>query len=423
MSSASQRVELPEKLLPLFEPKRYKVIYGGRGSGKSWSVARALVCIAASRPTRILCARETQKSIQESVHRLIKDQIELLGLTEFFDIQETKILGKSGSDFQFAGIRQQGVANLKSFEGVDICWVEEAHVVTKKSWDVLIPTIRKPGSEIIITFNPELDTDETYQRFVLGGPPDAWIEEVNFDANPWFPPELETERLHMQQRDPISYENIWEGKPRAAVEGAIYANEIDALQRSGRFTTVSHDPMLKVHTVWDLGWNDQTVIGLVQRAASEIRLIGVYIARFTTYDADITELRKLPYRWGKDWMPHDARHKTKTSGGKSAEEIVRALGRDVEIVPNEYIETGIKYVRDVFPRLWVNSSHEGCKDWLNALKRYRRQISADGRRTGAPAHDDASHGADMLRYLAIVADQLSNEDWGKINYPKAMGIV
>lgn len=419
---SARRVEIPAKLLPLFQQHRYKVIHGGRGSAKSWSVARALVSLAASRPLRVLCARETQKSIQESVHRLLKDQITLLGLDGFFEVQETRILGKNGSDFQFAGIRQQGVANLKSFEGVDVCWVEEAHVVTKRSWDVLIPTIRKPGSEIWITFNPELDTDETYERFVLNPPPDSWVCEINYNDNPWFGAELEAERAHMQARDPIGYRNIWEGQPRAAVEGAIYAAEIDRLQREGRFTRVSHDPMLKVHTVWDLGWNDQTVILMVQRAASEIRIIGVYIARFTTYDEDIQELRKLPYRWGKDWMPHDARAKTKSSGGKSAEEIVTGLGRSVEIVPTEFIETGIKYVRDVFPRLWVDT---GCSEWLNALKRYRRVISADGKRTGEPAHDDASHGADALRYLAIVADRLSNEDWqaGKINYPPLKGIV
>ena len=150
------KLTLPEKLYPLLAPKRYKVLHGGRGSSKSWSVARALVHMATIRPIRVLCARETQKSIQESVHRLIKDQIGALGVEHLFDVQETKIIGTNGSDFAFAGVRQQGVANLKSFEAVDICWVEEAAVVTKKSWDALIPTIRKPGSEIWITFNPEL---------------------------------------------------------------------------------------------------------------------------------------------------------------------------------------------------------------------------------------------------------------------------
>jgi phage terminase large subunit len=417
------RLQIPETLLPLLEPKRYKVLYGGRGSAKSWSVAAALVMAATMRPLRVLCARETQKSIQESVHRLLKDTIERLEVGHLFEVQESRILGVNGSDFSFAGIRQQGVANLKSFEGVDVCWVEEAHVVTKRSWDVLIPTIRKPGSEIWITFNPELDTDETYTRFVLDPPPNSWVAEVNYTANPWFPQELERERLEMLRRDPLGHDNIWAGKPRAAVEGAIYAAEIDSLQKASRFTTVSHDPLLKTHTVWDLGWNDQTVILMVQRAGSELRIINVLISRFSTFESDIEELRRLPYRWGTDWMPHDARAKTKTSGGKSAEEIVKAMGRKVEIVPNEYIETGIKFVRTMFPRLWVDN--ERGKDWLNALKRYRRHKSADGAKTGEPVHDDASHGADALRYLAIVADKLSNDDWGggKIKYPAQMGIV
>lgn len=416
------KLQLPETLLPLLEPKRYKVLYGGRGSAKSWSVAAALIMAATMRPMRVLCARETQKSIQESVHRLLKDTIERLEVGHLFEVQENRILGTNGSDFSFAGIRQQGVANLKSFEGVDVCWVEEAHVVTKRSWDVLIPTIRKPGSEIWITFNPELDTDETYTRFVLDPPADSWVAEVNYTANPWFPPELERERLEMLRRDPLGHDNIWAGKPRAAVEGAIYAAEIDSLQKGGRFTTVSHDPLLKTHTVWDLGWNDQTVILMVQRAGSELRIVNVLISRFSTFENDIEELRKLPYRWGVDWMPHDARAKTKSSGGKSAEEIVRALGRNVQIVPNEYIETGIKFVRTMFPRLWVDNAKG--KDWLNALKRYRRHKSADGAKTGEPVHDDASHGADALRYLAIVADKLSNDDWGgSIKYPKHMGVV
>ena len=116
MSSASHQeltVHLPEKLLPLLAPNRYKVLYGGRGSAKSWSAARALVALAAARPIRVLCARETQNSIKESVHRLLSDQIELMGLAPFFEVQEARILGKNGSDFAFAGIRQQGVANLK----------------------------------------------------------------------------------------------------------------------------------------------------------------------------------------------------------------------------------------------------------------------------------------------------------------------
>jgi phage terminase large subunit len=385
-------------------------MWGGRGSAKSWTTAAALVHLATMKPLRILCARETQKSIQESVHRLIKDTIDRLGVSNLFEVQEARILGTNGSDFAFAGIKQQSIANLKSFEGVDICWVEEAQVVTKRSWDVLIPTIRKPGSEIWITFNPELDTDETYTRFVLDPPDNAWVQRINWNDNPWFNKEMDDERRLMERRDPIGYRTVWEGECRPAVEGAIYAQELDGLLRGGRFTSVSHDPLLKTHTVWDLGWNDQTVVLVVQRAASELRLLYAYISRFSTYEQDIQALRdwaaaKPGLQWGTDWLPHDAKAQTKTAGGRTGEQIVKALGRTVEIVPNLTVEEGIKQVRTAFPRLWIDKS---CQDWLNAIKRYHRQVSTDGAKTGLPVHDDASHGADALRYLAIVAEKLNN---------------
>jgi phage terminase large subunit len=385
-------------------------MWGGRGSAKSWTTAAALVHLATMKPLRILCARETQKSIQESVHRLIKDTIDRLGVSNLFEVQEARILGTNGSDFAFAGIKQQSIANLKSFEGVDICWVEEAQVVTKRSWDVLIPTIRKPGSEIWITFNPELDTDETYTRFVLDPPDNAWVQRINWNDNPWFNKEMDDERRLMERRDPIGYRTVWEGECRPAVEGAIYARELDDLLRGGRFAVVSHDPLLRTHTVWDLGWNDQTVILLVQRAATELRIVGALIRRFSTYEQDIQALKdwaseRPGLQWGTDWLPHDAKAQTKTAGGRTGEQIVKALGRTVEIVPNLTVEEGIKQVRTAFPRLWIDKS---CQDWLNAIKRYHRQVSTDGAKTGLPVHDDASHGADALRYLAIVAEKLNN---------------
>jgi phage terminase large subunit len=403
-------VWFPDKFQGLFEPRRYHVLWGGRGSGKSWGVARALILKAIKDPIRVLCARETQKSIQDSVHWLLKKQIGEMGLDWFFDVQESKIIGKNGSDFAFAGIKQQSVVNIKSFEGCDVCWVEEAQVVTKKSWDVLIPTIRKPGSEFFITMNPELDTDETYTRFIVEPPENAIVQRVNWDDNPWFNKEMDDERLLMSRRDPIGYRTVWEGECRPAVEGAIYARELDALLRGGRFAVVSHDSLLKTHTVWDLGWNDQTVILMVQRAASELRIVGALIRRFSTYEADIQALKdwaseRPGLQWGTDFLPHDAKAQTKTAGGRTGEQIVKALGRTVEIVPNLTVEEGIKQVRTAFPRLWIDKS---CQDWLNAIKRYHRQVSTDGAKTGLPVHDDASHGADALRYLAIVAEKLNN---------------
>ena len=205
----------------LFEAHRYKVIHGGRGSGKSWAVARALVLQAASKPLRILCTREIQESIRDSVHRLLSDQIQALGLGAHYEITQGEIRSRNGSLFVFSGLAQHTVESIKSFEGIDIAWCEEAQSISKRSWDVLLPTIRKVGSEVWMTLNPLLETDETYSRFVADPPRNAWVRRVNWRDNPWFPPVLEEERLETQRRDPDNYGNVWEGQPLRVAEGAI----------------------------------------------------------------------------------------------------------------------------------------------------------------------------------------------------------
>ena len=160
------RAQFPAKLRGLMLPRRYKILYGGRGGAKSWGVARALLLLAAQSPLRVLCAREIQKSMKDSVHRLLKDQIEALGLSDEYDVFDTEIRGKNGSLFLFTGLQSHTVDSIKSFEGVDRVWVEEGHGVSAKSWNTLIPTIRKENSEIWVTLNPDMDTDDTYIRFL-----------------------------------------------------------------------------------------------------------------------------------------------------------------------------------------------------------------------------------------------------------------
>jgi len=261
---SNPQAQFPKRLEFLFDEHRYKVAYGGRGSGKSWSFARALILQGASKTLRILCAREVQKSIKQSVHQLLSDQIQALGLGSFYEVLESEIRGKNGTQISFAGLATNTVESIKSFEGVDIVWVEEAQTVSKRSWDILIPTIRKESSEIWVTFNPDIDTDDTYQRFVINAPDNAHVVKVNWSDNPWFPSVLNDERLHCKLTNP-DYNNIWEGDCKAAVDGAIYANEIREAQENGRITTVPYDPMLKVHVVMDLGWNDSMSVILCQR--------------------------------------------------------------------------------------------------------------------------------------------------------------
>lgn len=218
------KLEFPEKILDVIaEPSRYKVLYGGRGSGKSWAVARMLLVIGLSRKVRILCARETQKSISDSVHKLLRDQIYALGLDYHYEVLQASIRGKNGSEFLFTGLRD--AASLKSYEAIDICWVEEAQAVTENSWQLLIPTIRAANSEIWVVFNPLVETDPTYIRFVKETPPDCRIAKVNYNDNPWFPDVLREELERDKERNYNFYRHVWEGECVIAPEGAVFKLE------------------------------------------------------------------------------------------------------------------------------------------------------------------------------------------------------
>jgi phage terminase large subunit len=399
-------LQLPEKLSSLFKPRRYKVLWGGRGGAKSWSVASALLTMAADRPLRVLCAREVQKSMRDSVHRLLKDRTAQLGMSRFYRVTDTEIRGANGSLFAFTGLQSHTVDSIKSYEGFDVVWVEEAHSVSKRSWDVLIPTIRKEGSEIWMTLNPDMETDETYTRFVASTSDDTWVCEINWRDNPWFPDVLEQERLKAQRsQSKEDYEHIWEGRPLAIAQGAIYKHEIQDMIASGRVCPVPYDPILPVHTVWDLGWNDAMTIGFVQRAPMDVRIIDYIEDSHRTLDWYVAQIEKRPYRWGTDYLPHDARAKNFQTG-KSTEEQLRAMGRNPFVLAVASIEEGIKAVRMLFPRCYFD--REKTARLLECLKRYRRALHTQTQEPMAPLHDEFSHGADMFRYLGQAVEIMPN---------------
>lgn len=404
-------IELPEKLGFLFEPHRYKVAKGGRGSAKSWSFARALLVKGAEQPLRIGCMREVQKSIKDSVHKLLADQIVALNIGWYYDVLDHEIRAKNGGEFLFAGLATHTIESIKSYEGLDVVWVEEGQVVRKRSWEVLIPTIRKPKSEVWVSYNPELETDETHQRFAVNTPPNCVIVDMNYSDNPWFPEELEAERLHALATMPkTEYENIWEGKCKPAVAGAIYYNEVATAEAEGRIRDVPNDPLLKTHAIWDLGWNDSMSIILVQRSASELRIVDYIEGSHRTLSDYAMQLKAMPLNWGLDYLPHDG-HSKDFKTGKSAAEILRTMGRNVpnrEEVPEMDVEGGIRAARMTFSRMYFDKTKTARL--VECLKRYRRSINQKTNEPGAPLHDEYSHGADAFRYMAIVADMLSNSN-------------
>jgi len=281
--------EFPRQLGFLFEPYRYKILHGGRGGAKSWGVARALLIQGMQRPLRILCTREFQNFIKDSVHKLLSDQITELGLSAHYTITDKSIKGINGTEFSYEGLRQN-VSRIKSYEGVDRVWVEEGQAVSKSSWDVLIPTVRKEDSEIWVTFNPEFEDDEAYVRFIEHPTHNAYVQEINWRDNPWFPPILMEEKEYCKLNDPDSYDHIWEGKCRQWLTGAIYATQLRKAYSDNRITEVPYDPALPVYTAWDLGHTDDTAIWWYQVVLGEIHIIESYASSGGTLSEYATQI-------------------------------------------------------------------------------------------------------------------------------------
>jgi len=393
--------EFPSKLECLFRPARYKVLYGGRGAGRSWGCARALEILATQKQIRVLCAREFQSSIAESVHKLLEDQIGLLGLTDHFIIEKASIrCPATGSEFFFEGIKHN-TQKIKSYEGVDIAWVEEANLVTKTSWDILIPTIRRPGSEIWVTFNPDLETDYTYEFFVKNPPADAIVVKTSWRDNPWFSEEMNAARLDMKARDPDSYLNIWEGHCRVLLEGAVYAEEIRAALGEGRICHVPYEPLVPVDTWWDLGRSDATSIIFGQRVGFEDRIIDYYENRQKDLDHYLHYIQTRPYIYGSHFLPHDARAKTLVAK-RSVEAQARDKLKSVRITPSLALFDGINAARTLWRTTWIDEKK--CAKLIEALKHYHYKVEEiNGRLSKLPVHDWSSHGADSFRYRGVAA--------------------
>lgn len=407
MGVAAGTIQFPAKAACLFQPAPYKVFHGGRGSSKTWDFCRALIILGVQKKLFILCAREIQKSIKESVHRVLWQQIDALNLNARYDIQDNKINGKNGTELVFAGIRNN-ITAIKSMEAIDICAVFEATFVSEYSWDTLEPTVRRDpphgpfgmGSEIWVEFNPDYEKDFTYLKWVIDPPPGTIVVEMNFKDNPWFPEILRRQMEEMRKKDYDKYLNIWEGKVRRVLSGAIYAKEIEAALTEGRISPkILVDRQKPVDLGVDLGRSDMTSIWFFQQIGMEHNAVDYYGNFGYAWEHYLKHIQERRYIIRRIYLPHDA-HSEHLAATKSIERQTRDVypgEEQVIIVPRTpNVTNDINAVRSLFPRMQFNE--KTCADGLTALSHYRYEVDPETKEVSLkPLHDWASHPADALR--------------------------
>ena len=376
---------------------------------------------AAMEGKRIVCAREIQNSIKESVRQLIVDKISELELEPLFQILDQEIRGPKGSLIIFKGLQAFNAHNIKSLEGFDVCWLEEAQTISDISWRLLRPTLRKPGSEIWVSYNPRFDTDAVDKFFRGPNPPeDSIVVEINWDDNPMFPEPLMREMINDYKNDPEMSDHVWGGNYEIVSEGAYYARLISEADKEGRLKSGVYDPTKPVMTSWDIGIDDYTAIWFWQQHETRATVVDYYetsgegaeeivrtalpelIPDLAAAAAGCASLgRDEPYTYGMHFFPHDIANREWGAGGRSRYEIMSAFGvkpihRGAANGPVERVASS----RRLLPLVEFVPS-ERVNLGIKRLRNYRRKFNDALGTYTTPIHDEASHGADAFGEFAI----------------------
>ena len=403
LSGGKLRIKVAPVFEPLLESSRYKGAWGGRGSGKSQFFADLIIIEAMKRPgLRVLACREIQKSLKESAKRLIESKIEQYGLGTAFEVQASEIKTPGGGLIAFVGLQDHTSESIKSYEGFDVAWVEEAQTVSQRSLNLLRPTIRKPGSELWFSWNPRFDTDAV--DVMLRGPEvpsDAIVVKANWNTlDDWFPAELEQERLDCIRMQPEQYDHIWEGGYVTAVESAYFARALAEAREQGRIGTVTADSLLSKRCYWDIGVRDATAIWVCQQRGDSLRFIDHYEVSGQDLSAHLNWLRTNGHGDAEQVLPHDGVRQDVVTAVRF-EDHIRNAGFAVRTVPNQGKGAAMKRIeaaRARFNRFWFDDAK--CAKGLKALGWYHEKKNDGGYGVG-PKHDWASHSADAFGLAAI----------------------
>ena len=407
MQSSTIRFQVPRKLKPLLYPKRYKGAHGGRGGAKSHFFAERAIERCLVKQSRIVCIREVQATIKDSVKQLLSDKINSFGLQSQFDVLDTEIRGPNDSLIIFKGMQSYNAQNIKSLEAYDTAWVEEAQTLSQQSLDLLRPTIRQEGSELWFSWNPRYKTDPVDKFFRKNPHPDSVCVEVNWRDNPWFPEVLRAEMEHDFAEDPDKAEHIWNGAYGHS-QGSILGKWVTRAEREKRVGDYPYDPEGgPVEISSDLGYRDTAAWWYWQRFAGGFRLFKYQGASGMDADDWIPHLQKtlkdlnVPKKaLNRIWLPHDARVKTFQSKHSTIEKFIAGFGESkVAIVPQSKKLDQISAARTVIDRCEFDA--EGCEEGLDGLRAWEFEWNDDlNVFSRDPLHNWASHPADAFAYGA-----------------------
>jgi phage terminase large subunit len=408
------RMKTAGAFLPLTKPARYKGAYGGRGSGKSHFFAGMMVEDCFSYPRlnsgvglRCVCIRETLRDLKESAKLLIEDKIYEMGFGEDqgFKIYKDRIETPGNGLIIFRGMQDYSAESIKSLENFGRAWIEEAQTLSDRSLTLLRPTMRAPGSQIWASWNPRRAKDAIDQFLRVKPPHDAVVVRANWKDNPWFPPELEEERLHDLANYPDRYDHIWEGEYAKAFEGAYFAKQLTQAKAEERIARVAADPLLPKKCFFDLGGSgaraDAMAIWVCQFIGREIRVLDYIEGISQPLAYYVAELRRRGLEDALVVLPHDGN----THHGpidQTYRQLLQQAGFEVEVIPNQGAGAAmqrIEAVRRVFPSIWFNAVT--TEVGREALAFYHEKRDARRDAGMGPDHDWSSHAADAFGLMAI----------------------
>ena len=401
------QIDIPDAFIELFQPSkkwRHILYHGGRSSGKSTTVAIYLVTLATNRPVRILCCREVQRSMKESVHRLLSDCIQKYKLPGWTITEET-LRNRNGSEFIFKGLHGND-QDVKSTEGVDICWVEEAQSVSMNSIDVLIPTIRKDGSFLIWTMNRLTEEDPVWNRIAKNPDERTYVRQVNSDEiELLLSPEVIHEREKMRKDNPELFEHVWLGQPLTVNTGSVYGKQLAQAREDGRIGSVPYDDALGCYTAWDLGIGDATAIWFFQvTTGGEIHFIDHYESSGEDLGHYISVIQNKPYQYNKHFLPHDANARELQTNMTRADFFRNRGINNVEVLRPTKFTLGTDDIslvaRPKFSKCWFDEKK--CQRGLECLRAYHYEYDDKNKLLkDKPCHDWSSHSSSAFVYAMM----------------------